>query len=82
MTPIASTTGFALTLAGYAAGVPSAVLSPPLMWGTVAVWGLVAGLLAALAGIIASAREASEAESNHTAPARPTLGTVCPACAH
>ena len=82
MTPIASTTGFTLALAAYATGVPSGVLSPPVLWGTVALWGLVATLLAALAGIVASAREASEAESNHTTPFRPTLGTVCQAGAH
>lgn len=82
MTPIASTTGLTLALAAYATGVPSAVLSPPVMWGTVAIWGLVAGLLAALAGIIASARQASPAGSDSKAAARPTFGTACPACAH
>ena len=82
MTPIISTVSFGLTLAGYAAAVPSALVSPPLIWETVAVWALVAALFAALAGIVAGARRASTAETNHTAPARPTLATICPAGAH
>jgi hypothetical protein len=79
MTSIASTTGLALTLV---AGVPSAIVSPPLIWGTFAVWTLVAGLLAALTGIVTSTRRESAAETNRPAPDRRTPAAACWASAH